>query len=133
MLLTENGSLMDFRFIQAAGLIGLSHMAGESGILILGAHAPVGNKQLADLLIHGHQLYISGSPLGAAQPPIIDSGYRAGAVDVLEIQAVLLNNGPGHGGDGGATLIIEILNVIRCLFCHIASSIKSDWIPTGRS
>ena len=86
MLLTEDGLLMHLCFINAAGRIRLVYMTSQAGAGILGAHAPIGDKQLGDLLIHGQRLDIGRRTLRRRQAPIVDGRYRACTIDILKIQ-----------------------------------------------
>src|SRR5699024_11338444 len=65
-----------------------------------GAHPPVRDEQLGDLLVHGQGLDVGGGALGGGEPPVVDGGHLAGAVDVLKGQAVLLDDAAGHRADG---------------------------------
>ena len=123
VLLAEDGLLVDFALVQHAGLIRGGHMAGDAGAGVLGAHPPVGDEQLADLLIQGHLLDIGSGPLLGGKPPVVDGGDGAGAVNILEIQAVGLQNRAAHRGDVRAVGIVIGFKVFTCLFCHKFSSI----------
>ena len=131
MLLTEDGLLVDLGLVDTAGFIGHGHMALQTGGGVLGAHAPVGDEQLANLLIQGHLLDISGGALSGGQTPVVDGGDNAGAVDILEVQTVLLNDGTLHGGDGGTVGVLINLEVFRCFDCHEITSTIFSFTGSG--
>ena len=122
VLLTENGLLVDFRFVHTAAFIGNRHMAPQSGRGILGTHAPVGNEQLTDLLVHGHLLDVSGRTLRGAQTPVIDRADLAGTVNILEVQAVFPDHRTVHGADSGTVGVFIDLKMVACLDSHGSSS-----------
>ena len=123
MLLAEDGLLMHFRLVHAAGFIGHHHMIPKPGAGVLGAHTPVRDEQLADLLVHGQQLYISSGPLFCGQPPVVHGGHGAGTVNILEIHAIELDDRTGHRGNGGAVGVMIGLEIVTCLDCHRKTSV----------
>ena len=118
MLLAEDGLLVDLGLVDTAGLIGNGHMALQTGGGVLGAHAPVGDEQLGDLLVHGHQLDVSGSTLCGCQTPVVNGGNGTGTVDILKIQSILLDDGTLYGADVRTVLVVVNLKQFTCLISH---------------
>ncbi len=127
VLLAKNGLAVEVGVVQHARLIGHHGVArGGAG----GAHPPVRDEQLGDLLVHGQGLDVGGGALGGGEPPVVDGGHLAGAVDVLKGQAVLLDDAAGHRADGGAVGVVVIFQVVGCFFCHEAFLLLS-WCKRG--
>ena len=110
--------------IQQAGLVahGLVAVGGETRGGILGAHPPVGGEELADLLAGGQGLDVSLCALFGGKAPVVDGADGAGAVDILEVQAVLRKDLALHCADGGAVCIDVALNALGSFYCHLCFS-----------
>ena len=119
VLLAEDGLAVELAVIQHARLVGHHGVVGAGGGA-LGAHPPVRDEQLGDLLFHRQGLDIGGGPLGGGQAPVVDGGDFAGAVNVLEGEAILFDDPAGNGADGGAVGIVIIFQVVGCFFGHEA-------------
>ena len=114
--------------VQQAAFVrhGLVAVGCQTGGRILGAHAPVGGEDLADLLAGGQNLDIGLGALSRGQAPVVDCADGAGAVDVLEIQAVLLDDLALHGADGGAVGVLVALYTLGCFHCHSVFSFSFE-------
>ena len=114
--------------VQQAAFVrhGLVAVGCQTGGGILGAHAPVGGEDLADLLAGGQNLDIGLGALSRGQAPVVDCADGAGAVDVLEIQAVLLDDLALHGADGGAVGVLVALYALGCFHCHSVFSFSFE-------
>ena len=121
VLLTEDGLAVELRIVQGAGFIQLCLVPREA-VRIL-THAPVGNKELRDLLLGGQCLHIGLCPLLCRKAPVIIGLKAAAAVDVLEIQSVLFNHLPGHSADHRSVGILIVTKIFRCFLCHFISSL----------
>ena len=119
MLLAEDGLLVDFCFVHTAAFVSHSHMTLQTGGGILGTHAPVGDEQLADLLVQSQLLNVSSSTLSRGQTPVVDFGNGTGTVDILKIQTVGFDNGTADSGDVGAVGVLIELKVFTCFFAMI--------------
>ena len=109
--------------IQQAGVIahGLVAVGSQTGRGVLGAHPPVRGEQLADLLTGGQGLDIGFGALFRGKAPVIDGADGAGAVDILEIEAVLFDDPALHRADGGAVCVDIALDALGCFRCHVIS------------
>ena len=114
--------------VQQAAFVrhGLVAVGCQTGGRILGAHAPVGGEDLADLLAGGQNLDIGLGALSRGQAPVVDCADGAGAVNVLEIQAVLLDDLALHGADGGAVGVLVALYTLGCFHCHSVFSFSFE-------
>ena len=75
-------------------------------------------EDLADLLAGGQGLDIGLCALGGGQAPVVDGADGTGAVDILEVQAVLLDDLALHGADGGTVGVLITLYALGCFHCH---------------
>ena len=117
VLLAKDGLAVELGVVQHTRLVGDDGVIGGGAG---GAHPPVRDEQLRDLFVGGQGLDVGGGALGRGEPPVVDGGHLAGAVDVLEGQAVLLDDAAGDGADGGAVGVMVIFQVVGCFFCHEA-------------
>jgi hypothetical protein len=109
--------------IQQAGVIAhrLVAVGSQTGRGVLGAHPPVRGEQLADLLTGGQGLDIGFGALFRGKAPVVDGADGAGAVDILEIEAVLFDDPALHRADGGAVCVDIALDALGCFRCHVIS------------
>ena len=109
--------------IQQAAFVrhGLVAVGSQTGRGVLGAHPPVRGEQLADLLAGGQGLDIGFGALFRGKAPVVDGADGAGAVDILEIEAVLFDDPALHRADGGAVCVDIALDALGCFRCHVIS------------
>ena len=92
VLFAEDGLGIALGLVQDAGFVvdGVFHLDGHgAGGRVLG-HAPVGHKQLGDLLMHRKLFDVGGRTLGGGAAPVVDGADGTAAVNILEGQTVLV-------------------------------------------